>query len=74
MSTSTWIEPSGLNTGFTRDQWMLMNSGGQTALNIGRISEDAVLTKNLISRGANLDIHPINKELVEEFQITGEYI
>jgi hypothetical protein len=46
MSASTWMEPSSFNTGFTRDREMLMNSGGQTALNSQKHKRIATMSQS----------------------------
>lgn len=73
MSASTWADPSSFVAGFTLEQYMLVNAGGQTALNVAQISGDMVLAEFLLSKGANPAIEPLNKEPVEEFQYMGEY-
>lgn len=73
MSASTWTDPSTFIAGFTLEDFMLTNSGGQTAFNIAQISGDTVLAEFLLGRGANPDIEPINKKLVTEFRYTGDY-
>jgi ankyrin repeat protein len=48
------------------------NNGGQTTLNIARISGDERFAEWLLERGADPSIKPIDRNLIEEYQYLGE--
>lgn len=74
MSASTWKDPSSFTQSLGLGMGMRhLGGGGQTALNISQILGDSELTDFLIKRGANPDIEPLRKDLVEEFVYTGEH-
>jgi ankyrin repeat protein len=49
-----------------------VNNGGQTALNVALISNDAALTRWLIERGADTNVVPIDGNLIEEYPYLGD--
>jgi ankyrin repeat protein len=56
----------------TSDPKSKTNDGGQTAFHVAKISGDVGLASWLLERGADLNIEPINGNLIEEFPYLGE--
>ena len=73
MAASTWMPLEEYSSSFDLNAYMTINAGGQTALNVAKISGDNTLAKFLLDRGADPTIQPVNREPIEEFEYRGEY-